>query len=181
MGDTPERIQIGNRSFRVFIDEASLQQRVRELGAALRTDYAGKQPFFLLILKGSLIFGADLVRAFGAPCEIGFVRLKSYEGTTSTGQVRGGRFEEKLSGKDIVVVEDIIDSGLTMQQLLNDLHEQHPASVRVVSLFVKPDAICHQVPVDYRGFDIPNAFIIGYGLDLDEQGRNLRQVYQLIP
>lgn len=179
MKTAPDTVQIGERTFSVFIDETTLANRVNELGEQLTKDYEGKKPYFLMILNGSFIFGADLVRAYEGACETGFIKLTSYEGTSSTGTVKRGTFPDALAGKDIIIVEDIIDSGLTMNQFIVDLKAQHPKSISVVSLFVKPEAIKHDVQIDYRGFDIPNAFIIGYGLDLDEEARNLRQIYQL--
>ncbi|HHB79771.1 MAG TPA: hypoxanthine phosphoribosyltransferase [Saprospiraceae bacterium] len=179
MRTAPDTVQIGKRVFSVFIDEATLRKRVKELGENITRDYHGKTPYFLMILKGSFVFGADLIRAYDGFCETGFIKLSSYEGTSSTGTVKRGQFPSDLAGKDIIIVEDIIDSGLTMNQFIKDLKEQSPNSIAVVSLFVKPEAIQHEVQIDYRGFDIPNAFIIGYGLDLDEKARNLRQIYQL--
>ncbi len=180
MKKPPETVQIGERVFSVYINEETLTNRVKEVGAALYKDYRTKTPYFLMILNGSFIFGADLVRAYEGPCEMGFIKLSSYEGTSSTGLVKRGHFPDDLSGKDVIIVEDIIDSGLTMNQFVEDLRQQNPASIAVVSLFVKPEAIQHEVQIDYRGFDIPNAFIVGYGLDLDEIGRNYRQIYQLV-
>ncbi len=180
MSTAPQKVQIGERVFSVYIDEAKLANRVKELGAQIHRDYQEKTPYFLMILNGSFIFGADLVRAYEGACEMGFIKLSSYEGTSSTGSVKRGHFPDALAGKDVIIVEDIIDSGLTMNQFIKDLKQQNPNSIAVVSLFVKPDAIQHDVQIDYRGFDIPNAFIVGYGLDLDEIGRNYRQIYQLI-
>ncbi len=180
MKPAPNTVQIGDRIFSVYIDEQKLMGRVRELGVQLSHDFKDKTPYFLMILKGSFVFGADLIRAYDHACETGFIQLSSYEGTASTGTVKRGQFPDNLAGKDIIIVEDIIDSGLTMNQFITDLKGQNPASITVVSLFVKPEAIEHDVQIDYRGFDIPNAFIVGYGLDLDEIGRNYRQIYQLV-
>jgi len=180
MKTPPKTVQIGERVFSVYIDEATLAARVTELGTKINQDYQGKAPYFLMILNGSFIFGADLVRAYEGACEMGFIKLSSYEGTSSTGIVKRGTFPDDLTGKDVIIVEDIIDSGLTMNQFIKDLQAQNPSSIAVVSLFVKPEAIQHEVQIDYRGFDIPNAFIVGYGLDLDEIGRNYRQIYQLV-
>ncbi len=176
----PDTVTIGDRKFSVFIDEATLQSKVQEIGAKITQDYQGKTPYFLLILNGSFVFGADLVRAYDGACEMGFIKLSSYEGTASSGTVKTGKFNDNLAGKDIIIIEDIIDSGLTMNHFVKTLAEQNPNSIAIASLFVKPEAIKHEVQIDYRGFDIPNAFIVGYGLDLDEIGRNLRQVYQLV-
>lgn len=176
----PDTVTIGHRKFSVFINEGTLQSKVQELGAQITRDYQGKTPYFLLILNGSFVFGADLVRAYQGDCEMGFIKLSSYEGTESSGSIKTGAFNDNLTGKDIIIIEDIVDSGLTMNHFVKSLAEQNPNSVGIVSLFVKPEAIKHDVQIDYRGFDIPNAFIIGYGLDLDGIGRNLRQVYQLV-
>ena len=175
----PKTVSIGDKTFSVYIDEATLQNRVAEIGQQITKDYKEKTPFFLMIMNGSFIFGADLVRAYEGDCEMGFIKLTSYEGTRSSGKVETGTFHQNLTEKDVVIVEDIVDSGLTMNHFVKTLAEQNPSSIAIVSLFVKPQAIKHEVQIDYSGFEIPNDFIVGYGLDLNEIGRNFRQVYQL--
>jgi hypoxanthine phosphoribosyltransferase len=182
MGNTETHtdIWVHGRKFSPYIDRYAIRARVEELGKEITRDYAGRQPFFLGVLNGAFMFVSDLVRACDLECEVGFIRLSSYSGMQSSGQVRtllGVNAE--IQDRPIIVVEDIIDSGRTMALLLQDLQKYAPASVEVVSLLSKPDAL--EVPLDIRlvGFEIPNAFVLGYGLDYDGIGRNLPEIYQL--
>ena len=174
-------IQIKDKRFTPYISEESIRQRVKEVATHISTDLREKHPLFLVILNGSFIFAADLLRELNFPCEITFVRVSSYEGTSTTGQVKQLiGLKEDVKGRTIVIVEDIIESGYTMQEMLRILADQQPEEVRICSLFVKP--ACMKVPIDihYRCFDIEDDFIVGYGLDYNQGGRNLPSIYQVI-
>ena len=175
-----ETIQVRDRSFASFLSAEEIQTRVAELGAKISAELQGKRPLFLAVLSGSFIFAADLLRAISIPCEIAFIRVSSYEGTGSTGQVKQLMgLKEDIAGRTVVVVEDIIDSGLTMKELLGILAEKNPAEVKIASLLVKPGNMQVELDIPYRCFDIPNDFIVGYGLDYDGEGRNLPAIYKV--
>lgn len=174
-------IQVKDKRFAPYIPEETIKARVKEVAAQIEADLRDKHPLFLVILNGSFIFAADLLRDIDFPCEITFVRVSSYAGTSSTGQVKQLiGLNEEVKGRTIVIVEDIIESGYTMQEMLRILAGKQPAEVHVCALFVKPG--CMKVPVDirYRCFDIEDAFIVGYGLDYNQEGRNLRHIYQVV-
>jgi len=176
----PTDVWVHGRKFSPYIDRHAIEARVEEMGKEITRVYAGRQPFFLGVLNGAFVYISDLVRACHLECEVGFIRLSSYSGMQSSGEVRtllGVNAE--IKDRPVIVVEDIIDSGRTMTLLLQDLQQYAPASVEVVSLLSKPDAL--EVPLDVRfvGFEIPNTFVLGYGLDYDGIGRNLSEIYQL--
>ena len=177
-----DRIHLHEHVFRPFISQEELRQRVDELGRALR-ERLGKQadPSFVVMLKGAFIFAADLVRASGLSGEVCFVRTSSYSGTRSGGQVQLllPPEEELIQGKDVVLIEDIVDSGLTMQAFLPILQQLGPSSITLVTLLHKPDAQRVPVEIDLIGFSIPTKFVVGYGLDYDGLGRQLPAIYQL--
>ncbi|MDE6689739.1 MAG: hypoxanthine phosphoribosyltransferase, partial [Prevotella sp.] len=152
-----------------------------ELADRLNKDLADKNPLFLAVLNGSFIFAADLLREITVPCEISFVKLASYQGVTSTGKVREVLgINEDLKGRTIVIVEDIVDTGRTMKRMIESLGTRHPASIHICTLFVKPDKLEEPLDIEYAAFSIPNDFIVGYGLDYDQQGRNLKEIYTLV-
>ena len=175
-------IQLHDLRFVPFLSSDTIQARVREMGQTLHEAMAHDHPVFLIMLKGAFVFGADLVRAFDAPCEISFVRTQSYEGTSSSKQLKIilGPEVEELRNRHIVIVEDIVDSGHTMARFLPMVTEQQPASVRLVSLLFKPDMLEEDITIDEIGFTIPPKFVVGYGLDYDGLGRNLPAIYQLV-
>ena len=161
----------------VLIPEADLRERVRALGRDLTRDYAGRSLVVVGVLKGSFIFLADLVRAVDLPLEVDFVGLSSYEGTSTTGVVRiTADLARPIEGKDVLLVEDIVDTGLTLRYLLDDLAARGPASLKVCALLEKPSRARVAVPIDYRGFVIGDEFVVGYGLDWDGRMRNLPYV-----
>jgi hypoxanthine phosphoribosyltransferase len=159
----------------VLIDEQKVQNRVRELGAQLTRDYQGKELILLCVLKGSVLFTSDLAKAVDLPLQLEFLGVSSYQGgTETTGEVRITQdVSRPMAGKHILICEDIIDTGLTMQFLVENLKARHPASVKVCTLLEKPDRIRTPVTIDYKGFVIEDRFVVGYGLDYSERYRNL--------
>ena len=174
-------IKINGKRFRVSIPEAEIKRRVKEVAGEISKDLEGKNPLFLGVLNGSFIFAADLMREMTIPCEISFVKLASYQGTTSTGKVTEViGINEDLTGRTVVIVEDIVESGATMQRMIEQLGTRNPESVRICTLFFKPDKLKEDLDLDYVAFRIPDDFILGYGLDYDQAGRGLRDVYTII-
>jgi len=176
-----ETLQVKDKTFAISIPAAEIQQQVRRVAAEISKDMAGRDPLFLPVLNGSFIFAADLLREVNIPCEVSFIKLASYQGTNSTGTIREViGLASDITGRDVIIVEDIIDSGLTMAHMIETLQKQNPASISVCSLLVKPDALKVQIPIHYRCMDIPNDFIVGYGLDYDGFGRNTKDIYTLV-
>lgn len=175
-----EKVVLKDKTFKMYLPGEKIQEAVRKIGNKLSEDYAGQNPLFLCILSGSFMFAADLLKQIKGDCEITFVRLSSYSGTESTGKLSTLiGIQKPLEGRHVVIIEDIVDTGHTLSKFLPQVREFQPASLKVVSLLVKPEALQGKVEVDYRGFDIPNDFIVGYGLDYDELGRNLPDIYVL--
>jgi hypoxanthine phosphoribosyltransferase len=173
-------IKIHDKSFVPYLPEAIILEKIKELAVELDKDYAGKKPLFIAILNGSFMFAADLFKSLSIEAEICFIKLASYKGTKSTGQVITAiGLDTDINGRHIVILEDIIDTGKTLHEFLPQLHNQHPASLKVAVLLHKPDATVFDVPIDYCCFSIPNKFVLGYGLDYDGLGRNIRELYQL--
>lgn len=173
-----DKVTVKDKNFKVFISEEDIRKRVKEIAAEISRDMSGKRPLLVAVLNGSFVFAADLMRELDFPCEISFVRMASYAGTSSTGKVRELiGLSESIEGRSVVVVEDIVDSGLTMKEMLALLAKQRPAEVSIASLLVKPGNLKVDLDIRYRCFDIPNDFIVGYGLDYDGEGRNLRDIY----
>lgn len=175
------RITINGKSFETSMPEAQIKWRVKELAQQISRDMEGKNPLFLAVLNGAFIFAADLMREMNIPCEISFVKLASYQGTTSTGKIKEVMgINEDLSGRHVIILEDIVETGLTIKQMKESLGTRNPASVSVCTLFFKPERLQEDLKLDYVAFEIPNDFILGYGLDFDQQGRGLKDLYTLI-
>ncbi|MBE6301617.1 MAG: hypoxanthine phosphoribosyltransferase [Parabacteroides distasonis] len=174
-------VQVKDRQFSLYISENKIKEQVKKIAGQINTDLNGKNPLLLVILNGAFVFAADLLRDVTIPCEVSFIRLASYEGTSSTGEVKQLiGLNEDIEGRTVVIVEDIIDSGLTMQELLLILAKKNPKEIRIASLFVKPENLKVDLDIHYRCFDIDNDFIVGYGLDYDQEGRNLPDIYKVI-
>ncbi len=167
--------------FRVYLDEATIQDRIAELGAAISRDYEGETPILIGVLNGAFMFIADLMRSITIDCEVDFWKLSSYGAAkVSSGQVYElKKVDADLAGRHVIVVEDIVDTGLSMQFILHRMSDYAPASVRVATLLHKNEATRVDVPLDYVGFRIPNRFVLGYGLDYGQIGRNLPDIYML--
>ena len=174
-------IKIKDKQFKISISEAEIKTRIKALAAQISKDMEGKNPLFLGVLNGSFIFAADLMREMTIPCEISFVKLASYQGTTSTGKIKEVfGINEDLTGRTVVIVEDIVESGQTMKQMMESLGTRRPASLHICTLFVKPTKLEEQLDIDYAAFSIPDDFIVGYGLDYDGLGRELKDVYTIV-
>ena len=176
-----ETIKIKDKTFKTFIPESEIQKRVAAVAERINHNMAGKNPLMLAVLNGSFIFAADLMRYLTIPCEISFVKLASYQGTTSTGKIKEViGINESLEGRDVVIVEDIVDTGATMKRMLETLGTRNPKSLHICTLLLKPGKLQVPLDIEYAAMEIPNDFIVGYGLDYDQQGRNLRDIYTVV-
>lgn len=174
-------IKIKDKSFKTFISEAEIQTRVKAVADKINRDLEGKNPLLLAVLNGSFVFAADLMRYITIPCEISFVKLASYQGTTSTGEIKEViGLNEDISGRTVVIVEDIVDTGATMKRMIETLGTRNPKALHICTLLLKPDKLAVPLDIKYVAIEIPNDFIVGYGLDYDQQGRNLRDIYTLV-
>lgn len=171
-----------DKTFVSFIDHETLQKRIAELAAQINIDYAGRRPLIVGVLNGAVLFTADLLKNLTIDCEITFIRVASYQETASTGQVKQILgLTEAVEGRDLIVVEDIVDTGLTIVEVYRLLMEQKPASVAIATLLFKPAALQTPMQLDYIGFSIENKFVVGYGLDYNGLGRNTKDIYVLKP
>ena len=160
---------------RILLTESDIHARVEELGRQISRDYAGREPLFVGVLKGCFIFMADLIRSVDLHCTMDFMAVSSYgDGTTTTGAVKINKdLSRDIAGQDVIIVEDILDSGVTLSHVIDLLKQRHPASLKLCALLNKPDRRKIPVQLDYEGFEIPDEFVVGYGLDYDERYRNL--------
>jgi hypoxanthine phosphoribosyltransferase len=173
-------IQVLDKTFEPYLKEAAIQEKITELAGQLNQDYAGKRPLFLSILNGSFLFTADLFKQITIEAEVSFIKLASYKGTSSTGNVITAiGLDINVKDRHIIILEDIIDTGKTLHHYLPQLESMQPASVKIAVLLNKKDALLYPVQIDYACFEIPNKFVVGYGLDYDGLGRNSRDIYQL--
>ena len=173
-------IIVHNKTFIPYLPESIILEKIKELADQLHMDYAGKKPLFIAILNGSFMFAADLFKVLDIEVEICFIKLASYKGTKSTGQVITAiGLDIDITNRHVIILEDIIDTGKTMNEFLPQLRNQQPASLKVAVLLHKPDATVFPITIDYCCFSIPNKFVLGYGLDFDGLGRNIRELYQL--
>ena len=176
-----ETIQIKNKQFVRLIDNDTLNHTVDELAEQISIDLKDEEPVFLPVLNGAFIFAADLLRKIRLNCQVSFVKLNSYKGTVSTRDVKKIiGLPNDLENKTVVIVEDIIDSGLTIENLIQMLKEKNVKKIKIVTLFFKPNSFKESYPIDYIGMNVNTDFIIGYGLDFDGYGRNLHEIYKMI-
>lgn len=176
-----DRIQVGDKQFRKDISYDRIYSAIKRMASELMNDYKQSTPLFLCVLNGSFMFVADLLKEYTGPCEVSFIKLSSYRGTKSSEEVKTLiGLNEDIKGRDIVILEDIIDTGITISQLLNDLNSYGPKSIRVATLLLKPAALSTNVQPDYIGMEIPNDFIVGFGLDYNGFGRNFKDIYKIV-
>ena len=174
-------IQIKDKSFTTFITEDKILKEVSRVADEINRDLAGTEPLFLSVLNGSFMFTADLMKRINIPCEISFVKLASYHGTSSTRKIKElVGLNENIEGRTVVIVEDIVDTGFTMKGLVETLRSKNPKDIRIATLLVKPDKLQVKLDIDYVAMNIPNDFIVGYGLDYDGKGRNYRDIYTVV-
>ncbi|MEY3425854.1 MAG: hypoxanthine phosphoribosyltransferase [Bacteroidota bacterium] len=173
-------IQLQDKSFEVFITEAEILKEVSSLAEMINKEYQGREVVFIAILNGAFMFSSDLIKCITLPCEISFVKVSSYKGTTSKGRVDELiGLSTKIENKHVIILEDIVDTGITIDKIKTLLHIENPASVKICTLLFKPDAFLGKVEPEFVGFSIPNKFVVGYGLDYNEKGRNIKEIYQL--
>lgn len=173
-------LQIHDKTFKPYISEEVIREKVIELAASLNRDYKDKNPIFIAILNGAFIFAADLFKSLRIDAEISFIKLASYKGMKSSGQVITAiGLDIEIYNRHVVILEDIVDTGKTLNEFLPQLWHQQPASIKIVALLHKPDALAYPLKVDYTGFEIPDKFVVGYGLDYNGLGRNTAAIYQL--
>lgn len=176
-----DTVKIKDKSFRVSIPESEILERVKAVAEKINKDMAGRNPLLLAVLNGSFVFAADLMRMLTIPCEISFVKLASYQGTTSTGKVKEViGINEDLAGRTVIIVEDIVETGLTIKRMIESLGTRNPESIHICTLLLKPACLKVPLNIEYAAMEIPNDFILGYGLDYDQQGRNLRDIYTVV-
>ena len=173
-------ISVRDKKFSLFLSESEILKGVKKVAENIRLDFEDKDPMFICVLNGAFMFTSDLIKLFDFPCELCFIRLKSYEGTKTEGNVKEiyGLVEE-IKNRHVVILEDIIDTGHTMYGLIENLTKKEPASLRIATLLFKPEALQLEVKPDYVAIEIPNDFIVGYGLDYEGHGRNLRNIYKI--
>jgi hypoxanthine phosphoribosyltransferase len=171
---------VGGLVFIPFIEAATIKEKVKEIASRIKSDYKGLDPIFIVVMNGAFVYAADLLRRVNIDCDIKFVQVKSYVGIDNSGDINvSWPPDTDLSGRHIVIIEDIVDTGITINRLLPEIQAQNPKSVEITSIFVKPAAHQYQINIKYSGIEIPEAFIIGYGLDYNGLGRNLKDIYQL--
>ena len=173
-------IQVRDKKFQPFLKADEIKEQILRMAGEISTDYDGKRPLFIAILNGSFMFAADLFREISIEAEICFIKLASYKGTRSTGNVITSiGLDESIKGRHVVIIEDIIDTGKTLHAFLPQLIDQQPASLKIAALLNKPTAMVHPLEINYLGFSVPDKFLVGYGLDYDGLGRNISEIYQL--
>lgn len=171
---------IHDKNFVPFLRQETIESRIKELSAQISIDYATRRPLLVVILNGAFMFASELMKYITIPCEIIFIRVASYQNTTSSGQVKSIMgLQEDISNRHLIIVEDIVDTGLTMVEVMGQLTSKKPASVEIASMLHKPEATKVPVRLRYVGFEIENRFVVGYGLDYDGLGRNLNEIFVL--
>lgn len=177
-----DSVQLHDLRFEPFISEQEVAAAIDRVAADLNKEYAGKRPLFVGVLNGAFFFAAELVKRLHIECEVTFVKVASYHGTASSGKVdQLIGLNERISGRHVVVLEDIVDTGTTIEHILSVLNDHHPASVRIAALLFKPDAYRKNIPIDHVALQIPNAFVVGSGLDHNGLGRNLPGILRIVP
>ena len=177
----PETVTIHDKSFKIYLSEDQIKERIESISEAVNAENQNETPLFIVILNGAFLFATELIKRYAGACQIEFISIKSYEGMHSTGKVSLGSLDSiEVGGQDVIIVEDIVDSGKTLHEFLPALYALQPKSVKIASLLLKPKSLKFPIKVDYCGFEIPDEFVVGFGLDYDGLGRNLRDIYQVI-
>lgn len=173
-----KKIQLHDKTFVPFMASEQIQSAIENLGKRIQKDYQGKNPLFIGVLNGSFLFVADLVRTFEGDCEVSFIKMASYEGTATTGTVTELiGLKENIKDRHVVILEDIVDTGTTLEKIYQELIKDQPASLEIATLLFKPKAYQKEIPVKYVALEVGNEFLVGYGLDYDGLGRNLKDIY----
>ncbi|MFM2307202.1 MAG: hypoxanthine phosphoribosyltransferase [Bacteroidota bacterium] len=176
-----KQVRLNDKTFRLYKSENEILSAVRQVAHQINEDYIGKRPLLIPVLNGSFMFASDLIKELMLDCELCFIKAASYAGTSSTGAVNTIiGLNQEVEGRHVIIIEDIVDTGNTLAKILPIFYEQKPASLKVASLLYKPMALKNDLKIDYVGMEIPNEFIVGYGLDYDGLGRNLRDIYQVV-
>jgi len=174
-------IKILDRNFIIYLSELQIQQTLLSIAQKMNNTLFNQDPLFICVLNGSFMFASDLFKEINFPCEITFLKLASYKGTQSSGKINQlVGLKENIEGRNIVLIEDIIDTGLTITYLINELNSLKPASIKIATLLLKPEALKFDIKPDYVGFEVPNKFLVGYGLDYNGYGRNFKHIYSEI-
>lgn len=175
-----ENVQLHDKVFEPYLSAKTIEASIHTLAKRLNENYADKNPMFIGVLNGAFMFVSDLMKAITIPCEVNFVKLASYEGTNSSGKVSELiGLPKNMVGRDIVILEDIVDTGQTVEKLYSMFEEESIGSLEIVTLLFKPDVYQKKYPINYYGIEIPNTFVVGFGLDYDGHGRNLKEIYKL--
>lgn len=173
-------VTIKDKQFKPYISQQQISDAVKNIASTINADLEKDLPLFLVVLNGSFMFAADLLKEVSIPCEISFIKVASYHGTTSSGTVTELiGLTEDITGRTVVIVEDIVDTGITLEKLITVLNRKNVKQIKVATVLLKPDSYKKEFPIDYFGMKIPNDFVVGYGLDYDGQGRNLKEIYVL--
>ncbi|HUW93407.1 MAG TPA: hypoxanthine phosphoribosyltransferase [Bacteroidales bacterium] len=176
-----QEVKVLDRQFSVYLTSDEIQSRISALAEKINEDMKGRDVLFFGILNGSFLFAADLFRQITLDAQISFIKLASYDGTSSTGKIKELiGWNEDITGKTVVVIEDIVDTGSTLERIIGELTLRKATEVKICTLLFKPEAYTKDIPIDYIGFEVPNNFVVGYGLDYDGYGRNLNAIYKLI-
>ena len=175
------QLKVHDKEFQPYISSSEIEKQVKRVAAEINRDYINKRPLFIAILNGAFMFASDLFKEITVEAEICFIKLASYQGIKSSGQVITAiGLDVDLVGRDIIIIEDIVDTGKTLSHFIPQLKHQQPSTLKIAALLHKPDAIVHPLTIDYLGFTVPNKFLLGYGLDYDGLGRNIKEIYQLV-
>lgn len=176
-----KQVTIEDKTFGIYLSEQAIDTEIQRIAAEINVDYSDKEPLFISILNGSFMFTSDLLKKVSVPCQVSFIKFASYDGTNSSGSVKElVGLNEDISNRHVIILEDIIDTGLTMKSILDQIKVKQPASLKIATLLFKPDSLKEDIQPDYTCFSIPEKFVVGYGLDLNGFGRNLPDIYQLI-
>lgn len=178
-----KKIKLLDKEFEAYISADKINRVVKRMAEEINADLKGKEPVFIAVLNGSFMFASDLLKNIELNSTISFLKLSSYEGTSSTGKVKkliGFKSDDELKGKHVVILEDIVDSGITLENIIDQLKSHQPADIKIATCLFKPEAYVKTIPIDYVGIEISNEFIVGYGLDYNEFGRNLADIYKVI-